>query len=154
MKKKALILIFCLISSLTFAQRKIELQKYESPQTVSWNEPADLPATGTIEYEVYLIRLDERMLLTSEMRDNASSYILFNKTSSTSIAVDLGTGGLEGDFVVAIRTVHTYNNVTQRSDFIYSDGSGGENDLDPGQEPFFLRYTKGIGKPQRMLFNP
>jgi hypothetical protein len=142
--KKILAFLFILFTSFSLFSQ----QAFVTPQTVAWDAPVDAPTIGTIEYEVFLIPLPQEMVITEEIRARPHD-LFFGRTSELSMIVDLATGKLEGDYVVAIRTVHFYNDFTERSEFAYSDKSG---DCYNG-ETFFLRFTKGISKPTMIRFN-
>ena len=147
MKKIFLILLF-LISTLSFGQ-----QMYPSPQTISWDAPTDLPTVGVTEYEIFLIRMSDGNIIPDNIRKNENEYIFLGRGSSLSITIDLQITNFQGDFVVAIRTTYTYNEVIKKSNFAYSDIKE-----DVANETFFLRYLGKISeniinKPIMIKFN-
>jgi hypothetical protein len=142
--KKLFFILFLMFSSLT-----LSFGQYVSPQTVSW-DAADLPTVGSTEYEFYLIRIKDGVKVPSSIRNATNDYFFLSRTMETSLIVDLRAANLEGDFVVAIRTIYTYNEYNEKSIFAYSDVI---NDCDPVGGTFFLRYVKGTKKPTMIKFN-
>ena len=146
MKKLFLILLLFFLS-LNIA---ISQTMYPSPQTVVWDSYEDPPTVGIIEYEVYLIPLPESRLIALKDRETPQKHIYLNRTPIEEIIVDIRSANLEGDFIVAVRTVYYLNDHSEASEFAYSDRV---EDLHPEQKPFFLRYVKGVQKPKMILFN-
>ena len=108
--------------------------KYESPQTVLWDDETTL---GTISYEVYVIhKVDDKMDL--------ADYVFVAEISVMTQAVDIEPMGLQGDYIVAVRTKQVYEGETILSGYAYSDVLA-----DVDTETFYIRFIR-TGKPKKV----
>ncbi len=108
--------------------------KYNSPQTVLWDDETTL---GTISYEVYVIhKVDDK--------PDQADYVFIAEISAMTQAVDIESLGLQGDYIVAVRTRQIYEGETLLSDYAYSDVLA-----DVDTETFYIRFIR-TGKPKKV----
>ncbi len=109
--------------------------KYASPQTVLWDDTET--TLGTISYEVYVIhKVDDK--------GNQADYVFVAEVSAMIQLVDIEPLGLQGDYIVAVRTVQVYEGETLLSGYAYSDVLA-----DVDTETFYVRFIR-TGKPKKI----
>lgn len=123
-----------LLGSMVFCQSQAD-----SPQTVIWDDV--LSDIGVITYEVYLVSME------MVDRSDIGAFYFLGVTVLPEKLIDVGVEGLEGDFFVGVRTAREYSSEITYSGMAYSDV---EADVDIVGGTFFLRYLKGLSKPQRI----
>ncbi len=130
MKKTKLV---CLL--LAVAMMASATTKHESPQTVLWDDGET--TLGMISYEVYVIhKVDDKA--------DPADYVFIAEISAMTQAVDIESLGLQGDYIVAVRTVQVYEGETLLSEFAYSDVLA-----DVDTETFYVRFIR-TGKPEKV----
>ena len=111
--------------------------KLPSPQVVLWDDTET--TVGAISYEVYAIhKVDDKAV--------QGNYVFVGEVSVLSQTLDLQTLGLQGDYVIAIRTKQIYEGDTFLSGYAYSDVA---EDVAPIGDTFYVRFIR-TGKPTRV----
>ena len=109
--------------------------KYASPQTVLWDDGET--TLGVISYEVYVIhKVDDKA--------DPADYVFVAEISAMTQAVDIESLGLQGDYIVAVRTKQVYEGETLLSEYAYSDVLA-----DVDSETFYVRFIR-TGKPKKV----
>ena len=130
--KRAILL--CLMLAVALAA-SCQTTKYDSPQTVLWDDGET--TLGVISYEVYVIhKVDDKA--------DPADYVFVAEISAMTQAVDIESLGLQGDYIVAVRTRQVYEGETLLSEFAYSDVLA-----DVDTETFYVRFIR-TGKPTKI----
>lgn len=109
--------------------------KYESPQTVLWDDTET--TLGVISYEVYVIhKVDDKAV--------QGDYVFVAEVSAMIQVVDIEPLGLQGDYIVAVRAKLLYEGETLLSGYAYSDVLA-----DVDTETFYIRFIRR-GKPKKV----
>ncbi len=109
--------------------------KHASPQTVLWDDGET--TLGVISYEVYVIhKVDDKA--------DPADYVFVAEISAMTQAVDIESLGLQGDYIVAVRTKQVYEGETLLSEYAYSDVLA-----DVDSETFYVRFIR-TGKPKKV----
>ena len=128
------VILLCVMLAVAMAA-SCQTTKYDSPQTVLWDETET--TLGVISYEVYVIhKVDDKA--------DPADYVFVAEISAMTQAVDIESLSLQGDYIVAVRTVQVYEGETIVSDYAYSDVLA-----DVDTETFYVRFIR-TGKPTKI----
>ncbi len=128
------VILLCVMLAVALAA-SCQTTKYDSPQTVLWDDGET--TLGVISYEVYVIhKVDDKA--------DPADYVFVAGISAMTQAVDIESLGLQGDYIVAVRTVQVYEGETLLSEFAYSDVLA-----DVDTETFYVRFIRR-GKPKNI----
>ncbi len=130
--KRAILL--CVMLAVAMAA-SCQTTKHNSPQMVLWDDGET--TLGVISYEVYVIhKVDDKA--------DPADYVFVAEISEMTQAVDIESLGLQGDYIVAVRTKQVYEGETLRSGYAYSDVLA-----DVDTETFYIRFIR-TGKPKKV----
>ena len=106
-------LLLLLLLTMTLSVTACAQDRYDSPQTVTWDAPvlsADYTITG----------YDVAVLHKFADRDDPAVYMTIG-TAPAEMLIDLETAGIYGVFIVAVRTTYVYDSEPLISGWAYSD---------------------------------